>query len=79
MAFVVVITTMDAFKIFVPIYVTTSGGPAGATRTIVFYIYETAFNQMNLGYATAAAFIFFAIVLVISVIQLRIFRSGVEY
>lgn len=79
MAFVVIITTMDALKIFVPVFVTTSGGPAGATSTVVFYVYETAFKQMNLGYASAAAFLFFCIVLVISIIQLRMFRSDVEY
>ncbi|REE90637.1 carbohydrate ABC transporter membrane protein 1 (CUT1 family) [Paenibacillus taihuensis] len=78
-AFVIIITTMDALKIFVPIYITTSGGPAQSTSTVVFYIYETAFKQMNMGYASAAAFVLFAIVLVISVIQLRLFRTDVEY
>ncbi|HZG58856.1 sugar ABC transporter permease [Paenibacillus sp.] len=77
--FVIIITTMDALKIFVPIYVTTSGGPAGATTTVVYYIYETAFDQMNIGYASAAAFLFFVAVLLISLIQLRVFRSDVEY
>ncbi|MFC3789961.1 carbohydrate ABC transporter permease [Paenibacillus sp. GCM10012307] len=78
-AFVVIITTMDALKIFVPVYITTSGGPAQSTSTIVHYIYETAFKQMNMGYASAAAFILFGIVLLISVVQLRIFRTDVEY
>lgn len=79
MAFVVIITTMDALKIFVPIYITTSGGPAGSTSTVVYHIYLTAFKQLNMGIATAAAFMFFAVVLVISIIQLRIFRTDVEY
>ena len=79
MAFVVIITTMDALKIFVPVFVTTNGGPAGSTSTVVHYIYETAFKQMNLGYASAAAFLFFCIVLIISIVQLRLFRSDVEY
>jgi len=79
LAFVVIITTMDALKIFIPIYITTSGGPAGSTSTVVHFIYETAFKQMNMGYAAAAAFLFFAIVLAISVVQLRIFRTDVEY
>lgn len=79
LAFVVVITTMDALKIFVPIYITTEGGPAESTKTVVYYIYETAFQFLNMGYAAAAAFIYFSIVLVISLIQLRLFRSDVEY
>lgn len=77
--FVVIITTMDALKIFVPVYVTTAGGPAGSTTTIVYYIYEVAFNQMNFGYASAAAFLFFICVLAVSVLQLRLFRSNLEY
>lgn len=78
-AFVVIITTMDALKIFVPIFITTSGGPAGSTSTIVYYIYLTAFRHMNIGLATAAAFLFFAVVMMISIVQLRLFRSDVEY
>ncbi|MDI4644083.1 carbohydrate ABC transporter permease [Cohnella hashimotonis] len=79
LAFVVIITTMDALKIFIPIYITTSGGPAGSTSTVVHFIYETAFKQMNMGYAAAAAFLFFLLVLAISAVQLRLFRSDVEY
>jgi multiple sugar transport system permease protein len=79
LAFVVIITTMDALKIFVPVYITTSGGPAGSTSTVVHYIYLTAFKQLNMGLATAAAFLFFAVVLLISIIQLRVFKSDVEY
>lgn len=79
LAFVVIITTMDALKIFIPIYITTSGGPAGSTGTVVHFIYETAFKQMNMGYAAAAAFLFFLLVLAISAVQLRLFRSDVEY
>ncbi|MCD9023759.1 sugar ABC transporter permease [Cohnella sp. NL03-T5] len=79
MAFVVIITTMDALKIFIPIYITTSGGPAGSTSTVVHFIYETAFKQMNMGYAAVAAFLFFFLVLIISIVQLRVFRTDVEY
>ncbi|MBW5444810.1 ABC transporter permease subunit [Cohnella sp. CFH 77786] len=77
-AFVLIITTMDALRIFIPVYVVTAGGPAGATRTVVQHIYETAFHHMDLGYALAAAFVYFIIVLAISVVQLRLFRSDPE-
>jgi multiple sugar transport system permease protein len=79
MAFVVIITTMDALKIFVPVYITTNGGPANSTSTVVYFIYDMAFKQMNMGYAAAAAFIFFFAVLIVSIIQMRAFRSDVEY
>jgi len=79
MTFVVIITTMDALKIFVPVQLVTGGGPADSTTTSVLFIYETAFQQMEMGYGTAAAFILFVIVMCISVVQLRLFRSNVEY
>jgi multiple sugar transport system permease protein len=79
LTFVVIITTMDALKIFVPVSLVTGGGPADSTTTSVFYIYKTAFQQMEMGYGTAAAFILFVIVMCISVAQLRLFKSDVEY
>ncbi|XID93903.1 carbohydrate ABC transporter permease [Paenibacillaceae bacterium WGS1546] len=79
MAFVVVITTMDAIKVAAPIFIMTNGGPADSTTTIVFYIVKTAFQLMNLGYASAAAFILFFIVMIIAIVQMRLFRSDVEY
>lgn len=80
MSFVVIITTMDALKIFIPIYVTMEGGgPAGSTRTAAYYIYNSAFTEMQMGYASAAAVIFFFLIMIISIVQLRLFRSDVEY
>jgi multiple sugar transport system permease protein len=79
MTFVVVITTMDAIKISGPIFILTDGGPAGSTTTSVYYIYKTAFNQMDFGYASAAAIILFLIVLVISIFQMRLFKTDTEY
>lgn len=78
-AFVVIITTMDAIKVAAPIFIMTNGGPADSTTTIVFYIVQTAFQLMNLGYASAAAFILFFIVMIIAIIQMKAFRSDVEY
>jgi multiple sugar transport system permease protein len=78
-AFVVIITTMDAIKISGPIFILTGGGPAGSTTTATFYIVEQAFDQMRMGYATAAAMILFVIVLTISIFQLKLFKSDVEY
>ncbi|MDQ0194663.1 carbohydrate ABC transporter permease [Paenibacillus wynnii] len=75
MAFVVIITTIDAIKISGLIFVLTGGGPNGSTETAVYYIYKMAFQQMQMGYGTAAAFILFAIVLAISLVQMRLFRN----
>ncbi|SDE19457.1 multiple sugar transport system permease protein [Paenibacillus sp. UNCCL117] len=77
-AFVVIITTIDAIKLSGLVFVLTNGGPNGSTETVVFYIYKTAFQQMQMGYATAAAFVLFAIVLIISLIQMRIFKEDAD-
>ncbi|NQX44642.1 sugar ABC transporter permease [Paenibacillus tritici] len=75
-AFVVIMTTIDAIKLSGLVFVLTSGGPNGATETAVYYIYKMAFQQMQMGYGTAAAFILFAIVLAISLVQMRLFRNA---
>ncbi|MDQ1913756.1 sugar ABC transporter permease [Paenibacillus sp. GD4] len=77
-AFVVIITTIDAIKLSGLVFVLTNGGPNGSTETVVFYIYKLAFQQMQMGYATAAALVLFAIVLTISIIQMRLFREDTE-
>lgn len=73
--FVALISFIQALQLFDPIYVLTSGGPAGATTTAVYYIYETAFQFLQLGYASALSVVLFAIILVFSLLQLRVFRT----
>lgn len=69
--FVVVSSTIGTFQIFSEPYVITGGGPGNATITIVQYIYEQAFLQFNLGYASAVSIILIAIVSIMSIIQIR--------
>jgi multiple sugar transport system permease protein len=73
--FVLLISVIGALQLFDPIFVLTQGGPAGATRTTVFYIYETAFEFLQLGYASALSVVLFLIILVFSLVQLRVFRD----
>lgn len=73
--FVGLISFIQALQLFDPIYVLTSGGPAGATTTAVYYIYETAFQFLQLGYASALSVVLFLIILVFSLLQLRVFRT----
>jgi multiple sugar transport system permease protein len=54
----------------------TRGGPGGQTRSLVYYIYERAFGQQQLGYGAAIAFVMFAILFVLSIAQLRLFRRS---
>lgn len=67
--FVLVIETIGAFQVFDTVYVMTGGGPARASYSLVYYLYESGFRFFNFGYAAAIGVILFGILLVISLIQ----------
>lgn len=69
--FVVVSSTIGTFQIFAEPYVITGGGPSNATITIVQYIYNQAFLQLNLGYASAVSIVLVIIVSIMSIIQIQ--------
>ncbi len=71
---VAVISTIGSLKVFTEIYVMTRGGPLGSTRTLVYYIYERAFENLDLGIASAAGLVLMVILLVLSLIQIRYFQ-----
>lgn len=77
--FVLVTSVVGSFQIYDTIAVTTQGGPVRATRVIYWFVYEHAFERFNFGFASAAAFILFLILLVISLIQMRILRANESY
>jgi multiple sugar transport system permease protein len=79
MLFVVVLSTINAFKIFIPIYVITNGGPVDSTQTLVFYVFQNAFRYFKLGYASALSFLLLVIALLLVAVQFRLLRSDVEY
>ena len=76
--FVVVSTTILAFQLFTQVRVMTNGGPKDATTTTVLYIYNQGFKNLKVGYASAASFLFFLIVLLLSLIQRRFLESEKE-
>lgn len=55
------------------------GGPLGSTSTVVLYMYQVAFRQFDFGYASAIIVVLFAIILAVSLIQLRVLRRRFEY
>ncbi|MBM3157215.1 MAG: sugar ABC transporter permease [Chloroflexi bacterium] len=77
--YVVATSTINAYKLFTPIYVITQGGPEQSTTTTIFYIFRTAFRWYNMGSASAMAFVFLLILVVLTAFQFTIFRSEVEY
>ena len=77
--FVSVIGVISSLQAFAQPYIITQGGPADATRLYVFHVFESRFGQLDFGYASALAFLMFIVILVLSIVQLRIGRSNVEY
>lgn len=61
---------------FALILVLTEGGPMQSTNVTALYMYQTAFQDLRMGRASAMAFILFGLIFVITVIQLRLFRRG---
>ena len=72
---VVILLVIESFNMFESIFVMTEGGPLGSTSTIMYYIYDQGFMSYNMGYASALAWIFFALILVFTLIQFRFRRE----
>jgi multiple sugar transport system permease protein len=70
--FVVVINTIRSFQIFIEIYVMTRGGPLGSTSTVVYFVFEEGLRKFNMGYASAAAYLLFVIILSFSLLQMKL-------
>lgn len=64
--YVIMITMIQAMKLFTQPYVMTQGGPRNSTKTMVYYIYTQGFQKGNFGYACAVAAVFFVIVVAMS-------------
>jgi multiple sugar transport system permease protein len=77
--YLVVISTIESFKIFTPIYVMTRGRPANQSTSIVFEIYQNAFDSSEFGLASAEAIVLFGIVMLFALLQFRFLRSDEEY
>jgi ABC-type sugar transport system permease subunit len=75
-AIVLVLRTIEAFKVFDIIYVMTGGGPAGGTQTITFLTYLQAFSAQRFSYGAALAYVTVTAILVLAVIYLRLLRQS---
>ena len=73
--YVVMITMIQAMKLFTQPYVMTQGGPQNSTRTLVYYIYEQGFQSRNFGYACSVATVFFVIVVTMSLMLKRVIKA----
>lgn len=72
--FVVIISVIASFQVFDQVYVMTRGGPLNSTETIVYYIYHQGFELLDMGYASAIAWVLFVMVFLITLLQLKLFK-----
>ena len=75
LVFVTVTTVIFTLRSFEPVYVMTGGEPLNSTNILVYYVYEQAFSQFDLGYAAAAATVLMFIALGLVYVQLRIWQE----
>ncbi len=75
--FIMVMSIIGSFQAFDVVYVLTSGGPMGATKVLVFYLYEHAFKFFEMGYASAVAYFLFLLLIVLTLLQIRLMKSKI--
>ncbi|MFJ8857893.1 carbohydrate ABC transporter permease [Streptomyces sp. NPDC102451] len=75
---VVVLQVLASLKIFDQVYIMTGGGPDGSTRPILQYVYQQGFTGYRIGYASAVSYIFFALILTVSLVQPLLSRRRAE-
>ncbi len=77
--FILVISVIGSFQVFDIVYVLTSGGPLDSTKVLVFYLYEHAFKYFDMGYASAVAYLMFALIFALTLLQMKYLRKRVYY
>ncbi|MDZ7799602.1 MAG: sugar ABC transporter permease [Trueperaceae bacterium] len=73
--FVIISTTILAFRLYDQVKIMTQGGPQNATQTVVYQIERVGFSQLRVGYASALTVVFFLIVLAVAMLQRRFLRE----
>ncbi|HEY9801107.1 MAG TPA: sugar ABC transporter permease [Leptolyngbyaceae cyanobacterium] len=76
LALVAVISAISATKVFEEVYIMTQGGPLNSSKTIVYYLYERAFSDLEISYACTIGLVLFLIILGLSVLRLVISQPG---
>jgi multiple sugar transport system permease protein len=69
MFFLIMISFIRSFQVFTPVKVMTQGGPGNSTSVLVWYIYQSAFLQSNIGYASALSWVLFLLVFIFTVVR----------
>lgn len=73
---VAVISAISATKVFEEIFIMTQGGPRNSSKTIVYYLYEQAFQNFEMSYACTIGLVLFLIILSLSILNLKLSNQG---
>ncbi|MEU7857558.1 sugar ABC transporter permease [Nonomuraea sp. NPDC049141] len=79
MFFVMVTNLIGAFQVFDTVFVMTNGGPSQSTEVINFKIFQTAFREFDFGYASTLSMLLFAVILGVTLVQVRFFGKRTTY
>jgi multiple sugar transport system permease protein len=77
--FAVVMTIISSFQVFDQTLIMTAGGPGNVTNTIVLYLFQNAFTYLKMGYASSMAWILFALIMIVTAVQMLGQRNLVYY
>jgi len=77
--FNLVLNIIGSYQVFTPVYILTNGGPNNATLTMVLYLFRKSFQQFEFGYASAIAWVLFAIIMVFTLLIIRSSDAWVYY
>jgi multiple sugar transport system permease protein len=75
LSLVITIEVIATLRVFSLIYVMTNGGPAGASASVIAYVFETGWTKFQLGYAAALSMMLFATILIVTLIELKLVRE----
>lgn len=73
---VAVISAISATKVFEEVFIMTQGGPRNSSKTLVYYLYEHAFNNLEISYACTIGLVMFLAILILSIINLKLSGSN---
>jgi ABC-type sugar transport system permease subunit len=77
--FILVTSFIASFQVFTTVYIMTAGGPVRSTDVIVYHIYQSAWEQLRMGYASAMSWVLFLIIMIATWIQFKLMGKGVDY
>ena len=77
--YLLVTSVIGSFQSFAHIYIMTGGGPLRRTTVIGYYLYEKGFRHFEMGYASAMAYVLFAIIFIFTIFQMKFMKGDIEY